>query len=707
MTSLVLAQWDLQKSANASAHKTSDFITHQLVVRRGQGFNVTCTFNRAMTGDESLSFTVELGKSPSEAKNTRAVMKVSSTGNKNSWNATSSPSTDVSKTITINIPATAIIGCYRLSLQVTSAGNSTTNSLGEFYVLFNSWATEDEVYMERNEEKEEYVIEENGLIFVGSAGYYSGRQWAYGQFEEDILETTFALLDQSLDAKKDPIADLSKRNSAIYVSRELSAMVNSNNDKGVILGNWSNNYAGGVSPAEWNGSVRILRQWHSRGPVGFGQCWVYAGVLCTVLRCIGIPARVVSNFESAHDTNRNLLIDHYFDPDRNSLDSADSVWNFHVWNEGWMKRKDLGSSYNGWQILDATPQEPSKGLFRLGPSSRKAVKEGDVNLDFDTHFVYAEVNADVVNWLLKEDGSRVKIYSDSRSVGQHISTKAVGAFSRVDLTNEYKYAEDTRKEREIFEKARKIMLKMDSIPMTRNPAAGHAMGTGPVFEHAEAPLPKPDFTGSFTVSKETQVGEDINFTLTLKNTAGDSKNIKVNMTAMAIVYTRAPIKDILKDEQSVSLGPNEEKNIPLTIAYSQYRNAITVDNMIQVMAICVDDNGGQLMTSSVAILKNPPLLLKLSGDPILNTPLTVEVVFVNPLEEDVENGHVLIEGCGLVKNLLSMPVPLVKPAETSITKFDFTPYKAGLKCLMANFSSDKFSGVKAFEMITVVDAVVA
>ena len=35
--------------------------------------------------------------------------------------------------------------------------------------------------------------------------------------------------------------------------------------------------------------------------------------------------------------------------------------NFHVWNEAWFVRNDLGSSYNGWQVLDSTPQERSQG----------------------------------------------------------------------------------------------------------------------------------------------------------------------------------------------------------------------------------------------------------------------------------------------------------------------------------------------------------
>lgn len=32
-----------------------------------------------------------------------------------------------------------------------------------------------------------------------------------------------------------------------------------------------------------------------------------------------------------------------------------------MWNEVWMSRKDLGKDYDGWQVIDATPQETSEG----------------------------------------------------------------------------------------------------------------------------------------------------------------------------------------------------------------------------------------------------------------------------------------------------------------------------------------------------------
>lgn len=66
-----------------------------------------------------------------------------------------------------------------------------------------------------------------------------------------------------------------------------SSQVNSNDDNGVLLGNWSGDYSGGDSPSSWSGSVDILRKWKTSSfkPVRYGQCWVFAGVLTTGMSC--------------------------------------------------------------------------------------------------------------------------------------------------------------------------------------------------------------------------------------------------------------------------------------------------------------------------------------------------------------------------------------------------------------------------------------
>ena len=125
-------------------------------------------------------------------------------------------------------------------------------------------------------------------------------------------------------------------------------------------------------------------------PVEYGQCWVFSAVTVTgrylsasikyiddiglfplffylylVCRALGIPCRSITNFVSAHDTHGNCTIDTYYDEDGEKIAryNSDSVWNFHVWNDVWMARPDLPKGYDGWQVIDATPQESSDGRF--------------------------------------------------------------------------------------------------------------------------------------------------------------------------------------------------------------------------------------------------------------------------------------------------------------------------------------------------------
>ena len=48
--------------------------------------------------------------------------------------------------------------------------------------------------------------------------------------------------------------------------------------------------------------------------------------LLTVLHCVGLPTRSVTNFNSAHDTNFNRAVDKYYDEDGTPTTSDDSIW---------------------------------------------------------------------------------------------------------------------------------------------------------------------------------------------------------------------------------------------------------------------------------------------------------------------------------------------------------------------------------------------
>lgn len=102
----------------------------------------------------------------------------------------------------------------------------------------------------------------------------------------------------------------------------------------------------------------------------------------------------MSNCLTVWQRECSLLYCRHWDTDDKPLeDLNDSIWNFHVWNEVWFRRNDLPDGYDGWQVIDGTPQERSEGVMQCGPTSVKAIRNGEVYLPYDTKFVIAEVKS--------------------------------------------------------------------------------------------------------------------------------------------------------------------------------------------------------------------------------------------------------------------------------------------------------------------------
>jgi len=202
------------------------------------------------------------------------------------------------------------------------------------------------------------------------------------------------------------------------------------NDK-VLYGKWSEPYSDGTEPWQWKGSQPIFQEFLQTGRrTKYGQCWVYAGVFVSALRSMGMASLVVTNFNSAHGRPPyNKGIDDFFFYDEfmqptPHVNSQESVWNFHVWNQVFMRRPDLpetGSEVDGWQVVDATPQEQTCEMrggqefcrYALGPTPVKAVYDNIVDthgretqfnsvnagLSYDGMFAFTEARGEMRGWL--------------------------------------------------------------------------------------------------------------------------------------------------------------------------------------------------------------------------------------------------------------------------------------------------------------------
>ena len=203
--------------------------------------------------------------------------------------------------------------------------------------------------------------------------------------------------------------------------------------------------------------------------------------MTTMGRTLGIAARPVTTFQSAHDVNADKAISKFFwhnakngawDPIEEALceedgqlakfckdksggqcagaacrraislgegvatncplgkavcekcipctSESDSVWSFHVWNDFWFKRRDVPATRGkgGWQAVDATPQEESDGLYQMGPADVGLIKKNTDEQCFDSTFVTSEVASDIKLYLLEGDSMEQALKSPSFEAGK-------------------------------------------------------------------------------------------------------------------------------------------------------------------------------------------------------------------------------------------------------------------------------------------------
>eukprot|EP01111_Echinosteliopsis_oligospora_P005318 TRINITY_DN1859_c0_g1_i4.p1 TRINITY_DN1859_c0_g1~~TRINITY_DN1859_c0_g1_i4.p1 ORF type:complete len:425 (-),score=132.80 TRINITY_DN1859_c0_g1_i4:93-1367(-) len=129
--------------------------------------------------------------------------------------------------VKISIPGRAVVGKYTISASGDDGKTWTPSE--PVYILFNAWSKFDDVFLDDEKHRQEYVLGEDGYIWVGSYHNFSPRPWSFSQFNTKSLEASLLLL------KKIPYE---QRGDVVLISRHISALVNSQDDKGVLVGNW-------------------------------------------------------------------------------------------------------------------------------------------------------------------------------------------------------------------------------------------------------------------------------------------------------------------------------------------------------------------------------------------------------------------------------------------------------------------------------------
>ncbi|XP_059426102.1 protein-glutamine gamma-glutamyltransferase 5-like [Carassius carassius] len=649
---------DLQQVQNQTRHRTDGLSSSTLVLRRGQAFTVTVNYDgrpfdslkeqpifRIDSGPLYVEAPVSESRHPSLTQWTAVLEKciVNPTGHR-------------ALSVSLSSPASAPIGAYTLQLRVHTRLSVITYFLGHVTLLCNPWCPADSVFLQSEDLRTEYVMSDIGLLFKGSTGNIVPQSWSFDQYEKGILDICMKLLQLSPQHQADMGKDLLNRSSPVYIGRVISAMVNCNDDKGLLMGKWSGDYKDGVNPSKWSGSADILRMWAETQfrPVKYGQCWVFAAVMCTVMRALGIPTRVVTNFNSAHDTDGNMMIEEYYNEMGEKLSmSRDSICKGEL------------QVFQELQVLDPTPQERSAGMFRCGPAAVKAIYEQRVDAQYDVPFVYAEVNADVCTIIIR-NGKVLSTSIDKRRVGALISTKRPGSMSMQNITSEYK----TEEERCCGSLAGVAGRSVTCHSQPQNAMFMDSRGVEVSLQLLKAPV----------------VGENISFNVIITNNDAAVKLLKKHVNAQNKEYNRNPTGSFWESHDDMKIGPKETVTIKHEISFKEYMLKETAEDSLVNLAVVIEDVKSQerVLASEEFNIRTPSLNIQIQNEVsvTINTPQVATVIFTNPFSFAVR-GELTVSGSGLLEEKAQMRIT-IQPRETTKKPVSFTPRMAGAKMLSAN-----------------------
>ncbi|XP_035747235.1 protein-glutamine gamma-glutamyltransferase 4 [Egretta garzetta] len=700
-TDLTVTGIDFLKSQNSSLHHTDAYNIENLVVRRGQDFQLQLSFSRELKDADKLVLHFGIGEKPNKTKETLIALNARQKRDVSGWQISIVKNSGKECLLSVTSSPEAMVGKYTLNVKTgTNIYKPQNNTV---YLLFNPWCKDDAVFLADEAQRREYVLNDTGYIYVGSAYRIYNRPWNFGQFEELILDTCIYLLDKSK-------LKISFRRDPVLVSRVMSALVNSYNDNGVLMGNWSGNYNNGTSPMDWIGSVSILQKYYkTKKPVRYGQCWVFSGVLTTVMRCLGIPSRCVSNFNSAHDTEENLRIDIYLNEVGEKVDgiSLDSIWNFHVWNDVWMKRKDLPAGFDGWQAIDATPQEESEGIFQCGPCPLKAIREGEVYLPFDSKFVYAEVNADKVYWVVKKVNGKdkyIKVNTETQGVGVNISTKAVGQNTREDITAQYKFPEGSKEERKAMQNASSFL----HARIRPRALFFSSVATDDVDSRPAVSCEKVSKTGLQLeiTNKALYPGNPLELAITVKTSTPGSWTINLASSCQLQSYTGKVEGSLGCVKETIKLEGKSEMQVPLKIAADAYMKmlaSVEDEALIHVTAIAeVQGTDDKLTKETTMSFEYPPITIQMPETAKLNKEFACAFIFKNNLNMPLNNCKLLVEGLGMFK-MTEFDEGDVEPGKIIKSEVICTPIRPGEKKMVAKLTSTQIKAISVEKTITITE----
>ncbi|KAK3731531.1 hypothetical protein QZH41_002014 [Actinostola sp. cb2023] len=139
---------NFNKETSRAAHRTDEYVNKGLIVRRGQEFKITVTFNRPFDDkQDSVILQLSFGSSPKSSKGTLIRIEVTNQLSTSSWGMRIDNTSGNTVSLTVMSPANALVGEYSVFVDTKTKKRGSEGEYLKFrkkademiIILFNAW----------------------------------------------------------------------------------------------------------------------------------------------------------------------------------------------------------------------------------------------------------------------------------------------------------------------------------------------------------------------------------------------------------------------------------------------------------------------------------------------------------------------------------------------------------------------------------------
>lgn len=449
----------------------------------------------------------------------------------------------------------------------------------------------------------------------------------------------------------------------VKVSRAMSYMGASGSPSGVVQGRWDGEYEDGKPPGYWTGSKEIMDLWQEQGqePITYGQCWVFACTLNSFMRSLGIPARVVGNFNSAHDVPEGFMRTAYgFEANYDWIineTTADSVWNFHEWVNVWFTRPDLDAANigavvphaAGWNDVDSTPQELSDGKYQMGPANHADMKANYAKGNaYDNRFVMGEYNA----YHTERGDEHIGRYTMTGPINPPATCNQ---YFRITGVNDFALRECVN------------IISYDVKPTepSRPPMVNETLNLRRDLQQQQQFMNDKEAYFAHTFHARVIkpfIGESVDIRVSSHRLDVDMSEFEVDMELVSIEYTGAELNRFRQFQRLYASNVDE---LTVRVPYSTYEQALKKSTDFRADLTLTSTVTGEVFTEKFRFDLDVPVPV-VSGDQLQQT---LQVSWTNPLPHEVHNVQFVVN-TGASQQVLQAITPAVGAHQTYSLSLD-------------------------------------